>query len=219
MQIDRVKRDLVYHSFLHHDHPCHPEEQNIRARDKHICREVALHLVGVFGPAKCTNRPEARREPRVENIRVACKRFATRLFKRLCLCCSAVMGAFVIIPNWDLMAPPELTGDAPRLDIFQPVIICFLTTFRHDLDLAIAHSIQRRTDHFLSIDKPLICQHRLDHHFGAIAKRLHDGFVLDIGDKPGLGLAIFIFKRFRHHHGQTLGRDLLYNSLTRRKTV
>ena len=38
-------------------------------------------------------------------------------------------------------------------------------------------------------------------------------------ERPGLGLAIFIFKRFRHHHGQTLGRDLLYNSLTRRKTV
>ena len=39
------------------------------------------------------------------------------------------------------MAPPELTADAPVLDILQPVVIDFLPAFGEEADQAIFHGI------------------------------------------------------------------------------
>ena len=117
------------------------------------------------------------------------------------------------------MPPPELAGDAPRLDVFKPVVVCFLATLRHDLDLARTHGLERRANYFLGIHKPLIRQHRLDHHFGAVAERLHDRLVLDIGHKAGLALALLVLELFAHQHGEAFGCDLLDHLFARFKTV
>ena len=42
------------------------------------------------------------------------------------------------------MTPPQLSTDAPVLDVFKPPVVYFLKPFRHDLDVAIANSLQER---------------------------------------------------------------------------
>jgi hypothetical protein len=41
------------------------------------------------------------------------------------------------------MAPPQLARDAPVLDVFQPLVVGGRPVFRHELDLAAAHDVER----------------------------------------------------------------------------
>ena len=107
------------------------------------------------------------------------------------------------------MPPPQLARDAPRLDIFQPVVIDFFTALGDDFGPALAHGLQRRTNDFCGLNKPLIGKHRLDHHARAVAKGLHDRFVFNI--RHGFGdvfTGLFVGARNRGHHRQPLGGDI-----------
>ncbi len=89
------------------------------------------------------------------------------------------------------MAPPELAGDTPVLDVFEPLVIRGGPVFRHEPDLAVAHHIERGFGDRLARviralgrrlahgDEPLIREHRLQHHTGAVAARHHQLVRLD----------------------------------------
>ena len=66
------------------------------------------------------------------------------------------------IPNRYLMPPPELAGDAPRLDVLQPVEIGLFPVLRHEFRAPVPHRFQRRLGERRGVHKPLIGQHRLD---------------------------------------------------------
>ena len=57
--------------------------------------------------------------------------------------------------------------------------------FRQDFGIAIAHRINRRLHDLGGVHEPLIGQHRFDHHFRAVAKRLHDWLVFHVWHKNG----------------------------------
>ncbi len=95
------------------------------------------------------------------------------------------------------MAPPELTRNAPVLDVFQPLVIGGGPVFRHELNLALAHHVERDFGDraarmqraggsgLAHRDKPLVGQHRLDYHAGAVAARHHQLVRLDRVEQAG----------------------------------
>ena len=133
MQVDGIERHLIDHCQLHHHHPRHPEKQDVRAGDEirggekplqHIILRIGLRLAG---PAQSSDGPKTGGEPGVEHIGITgqlCAWASERL--RLCLGRGAILRAALIKPNRNLMAPPQLPRNAPRLNIFKPMKINFL---------------------------------------------------------------------------------------------
>ncbi len=99
----------------------------------------------------------------------------------------AVGGQVQPVPHGDLVAPPQLARDGPRLDVFQPVEIHLFMLFRQDAGAAVAHGVDGGLHDGGGVDEPLVGQHRLDHHARAVAKGLHDLLALDIGVAVGVG--------------------------------
>ena len=84
------------------------------------------------------------------------------------------------VPRRDLMAPPELARDAPRLDVLHPVEIGLLPVLRHERGLAVAHRVDGAHCERLGVDVPLVGEERLDHHGRAVAVRHHVRVRLDL---------------------------------------
>ena len=49
----------------------------------------------------------------------------------------------ITMPDRDTVPPPQLTADAPIMDIFHPVVINFLKAFRNDFDIAVLDCFER----------------------------------------------------------------------------
>ena len=65
----------------------------------------------------------------------------------------------------------------------------------------------------------MICQHRLDHHFGSVAEGLHDGFVFHQGHQPGDLLPLCVGDGLLGHHRQSFAGNILDNFLARFETI
>ena len=83
------------------------------------------------------------------------------------------------VPDWDAVAPPELTANAPVLDVFQPVQVGLRPAFRVELDDARRDGALGFIDLRVA-DEPLFAEARFDRHVGALGVA-HSIFV-------GLGL-------------------------------
>ena len=163
MQIDGVERHLVHHGQLHHHHPGDPEEEDIRPGHKDRGGEVFGQLRRGFWPAQGADRPKARGEPSVENVGVARQCLARRHGLSFSLIRRTVMVALGVIPHRNLVPPPQLAGNAPRLDILQPMVIGLLARLRDDLGRPRPHRLQRGFHDLCGVDEPLVSQHRLNH--------------------------------------------------------
>src|ERR1044072_2025356 len=111
VEIDRVVRRAAEKGVARHDHPRHPEEEDLGGGDEHVRRikggEIARLLVR---PAERGHRPEPGREPGVENILVLAHRTAAvwalgeilaagdHLLRRITV---------VAVPDGNAMSPPE----------------------------------------------------------------------------------------------------------------
>ena len=125
-----------------------------------VGRVVALHLRRLVGPAERRERPQRRGEPGVEHVLVALEeaRAAVRAFGDLV---GLFLGQHVVddvvgerlgqrlvlalgdehlvvrpVPGRDLVSPPDLARDAPRLDVLHPVEIRLLPVLRHEAGAA-----------------------------------------------------------------------------------
>ena len=235
MDIDGVEGLLVDHGILHHHHPGDPEEDDVETGDQHGGWEVFFKLGGLLGPAQRADGPEARGEPGVEHVGVAAQGFAGGHGLRRCLGRRAILIALIVEPNRDLMPPPQLARDAPWLDVLQPVEIHFAVLFRQDRDFTRTHSINSGLHDLVGCDEPLVGQHWLDHHLGAVAEGLHDllGFderheVLFLGAHlaafAGLDGGLFGGTAKARvgrlgHHGKALGGHVLHHALAGLETI
>ena len=68
------------------------------------------------------------------------------------------------------MAPPELTGNAPILDVIHPIEINLAHPLRDKLHRAITHDIDRGLCKRLHFDEPLLGNARLDRGVAAVAR-------------------------------------------------
>ena len=113
------------------------------------------------------------------------------------------------VPRRNLMAPPDLPGNAPRLDIVHPVEKGRFPLRRHEHGLAFAHRRDRRLRQRLGVDIPLIGEKRLEHRAGAVAVRHDMARRLDLVDEAARlkllddelsrGFATFAFQRIQHN--------------------
>ena len=101
------------------------------------------------------------------------------------------------VPCRDLVAPPELSRDAPGLNVLKPLEIDVAPVFGNELRLALTHSRHRGLRQGLGVDIPLIGQERLDDFVRAVAIGNLQDVWLDLVNE---------FKRFE------IGHDLLARS-------
>ena len=131
-----------------------------------------------------------------------------------------LVGQIEPVPDRDLVAPPELARDAPGLDVLEPVVIGLLARLGDDLGAPVAHRVEGGANDLLGIDEPLVGEHRLDDHLGAVAERLHDRLVLDEGL---IDLDLFAAFRIdlgdRVSHREPLGVDLFDHLFARLEPV
>src|SRR3982751_3314089 len=66
------------------------------------------------------------------------------------------------VPGRDAMAPPQLAGNAPGLDVLEPVEPRLRPAFGYDPDLALARRLDHRLHQRCGVDIPLVGQPRLD---------------------------------------------------------
>ena len=105
------------------DHPGHPEEDDVVAGDQHVGGVEIVQILGLLGPAQGGEGPQGGGEPGVQHVlvllRCACRRTSGS--------CAGVLpddghlAAVVAVPGGDLVAPPQLPGDAPVADVLHPV--------------------------------------------------------------------------------------------------
>ena len=75
------------------------------------------------------------------------------------------------VPGRDLVPPPQLARDAPRLDVAHPLEIGLVPVLRHEDRVAILHRGNGGLGQFGGIHIPLLGQPRLDHHVRSVAMR------------------------------------------------
>lgn len=115
-----------------------------------------------------------------------------RLFFAVCY----INVALFVIPSGDLVTPPQLARDAPVPDVVQPLVVGVDPVLGVEPDLARTHAFQRLLGDALAAvaglahcDEPLVGQHRLDHHAGAVAAR-HLQFVFVRLDEQAGGFEV-----------------------------
>ena len=67
------------------------------------------------------------------------------------------------------MSPPQLTGDTPVTDFFQPVEISLFEPFRYELQITLLYRLDGRLGQFFHCHEPLVRQHRFDDRMAAVA--------------------------------------------------
>ena len=142
-----------------------------------------FQLRSFIGPAQCAERHQCRRKPGVQYIVIALKR--TGVASRHSLAASIFLGAgnenfsVVAIPGRDLVAPPQLAGNTPVLNVVQPLVVGVHPLLGHKLHLALFHGINGFLSdafsrcvafgHFGHGHKPLVGQHGFNYHAGSVA--------------------------------------------------
>ena len=79
------------------------------------------------------------------------------------------VAALVAVPRGDLVAPPQLAGNAPVMHVFHPVDIGLGEALRHELDRAVVHDADGLLGKRLHLDEPLRGDEGLDVVVAAIA--------------------------------------------------
>ena len=170
MDEDVLEGDFLHEFAGHEHHAGDPEENDVIARDQDAGREELLNIRRLIGPAHSRERPESRAEPRIEDVRVAMDVFAMAV---LTFCdvfpADGRLAAVIAVPDRDLMAPPELTADAPVVDVFQPVIIGLDETVGDELRLAVFDGLEGGFSQGFHLDEPLLGDERFDCRLAARA--------------------------------------------------
>ena len=162
MDEHRVERDLLHMLAAGEDHARDPEEDDVVACDEHVRRVEVVQILRLVRPTERGERPERAGEPGVEHVALAADVLGVA---RLALAGVGAgdghMAAVAAVPHGDLMAPPELAGDAPVAHAVHPVEIRFGEAVRHELDLAVFHNADGFLRQRLHLHEPLVARKRL----------------------------------------------------------
>ena len=138
------------------DHPGHPEEDDIIAGDQHVGGIEVIQVGGVLRPAQGGEGPQSGGEPGVQHVRVPGEVGAAAVLADLRVLPGAGhLAAVGAVPHRDLVAPPELAGDAPVVDVLHPVQVGLGEPLRDELDLAVPDHPHGLPGQGLHLDEPL----------------------------------------------------------------
>ena len=147
-----------------HDHPRHPEVDDVPARDEDVAGVPRGELGRLIRPAERGVRPQRRREPGVEHVGRLLPPLALRLLDLHDV--RAVGGE----PDGQAVAPPELTRYAPGADRLHPVEVDLLHALRVEAHLLGLDDVDRRLGQLVHAAEPLQRDQRLDARAGALAE-------------------------------------------------
>ena len=97
--------------------------------------------------------------------------------------------AFLTVIGRYPVSPPQLSGDTPVADTFQPVEICLSEALRNKGKAAVLKGLNGRLSHLLHLYKPLLLHHGLYRGLAAVM----GSYVMGVGnhlDQQALGLQI-----------------------------
>ncbi len=149
----------------------------------------AVERNGEIRPAERCERPQPRRRPRVEHVLVAADDRLPGL--RMRAPDGQVLArrdgyAVLVVPDRDLVSPPELAADAPVAHVLEPVEVDLRPALRAEAQRPGLHRPDRRSGERLHLDEPLLADERLDDALAAVG----DGDVvlvgLDLGEEAHL---------------------------------
>ena len=148
-----------------------------------------LKLRGVVRPAEGREGPERGAEPGVEDVLILLKdnrAVEAVLAPYLLLAAADVDLSVIVVPGGDSVAPPELAGDAPVLDVSHPGEVHVLVLLRDEGDAAVLDCLDCRLGEGLRPYVPLAGEVRLDGHSAPVTVRLHHDVVLDLLEETKL---------------------------------
>ena len=158
----------------HHHHPRHPEVDDVAGRRQDLRGEVGAQLLGVLGPAQDGERPQRRREPGVEDVRVARPARSSRT-RAVPARSPGRWSRRAAVPHGQLVAPPELARDAPGADVVHPVEVDALAALGVEAHAAFADGRVGRASQLGHLAEPLQGDERLDAVAGALRSGRRSG--------------------------------------------
>ncbi len=165
--IDGFERDLVAEVKRRHDHPRHPEEDDVERRHEELRRVVGRQLRRLLRPAHDRERPQPRREPRVEHVLVLTEIDVAAvvvpcLLGRVGLGVGGERSIVRSVPDRNPVPPPQLARDAPVADVLHPVDVQLRPAIGDEPDAAVLHDLDRPLRQGLHPHEPLRRDQRLD---------------------------------------------------------
>ena len=171
MEQNCLERTLAHLLVAGENHPDNPEENNIIAGDQNIGRIEILQIFGLVRPAQCLERPECRGKPGIQCVRILMKLRAAALRADVrCLSRDDCLAAVITVPGGNSVSPPELSGDAPVLDIIRPVEVGLLHGVGNQRDLAVLDRLDRGLYQLVHLHEPLFLYHRLHRGTAAVMR-------------------------------------------------
>ena len=171
-----------------HDHPGNPEENDVETGDQYVGGVEFLEEFGLLRPAQGGEGPQARAEPGVQYVVVLLQHNVGTevvLGAHFGFVAAYIDLARLVVPGRNAVTPPQLTADAPILDVTHPREIHVFVLFRHELDAAIFHGGDGRFCQRLGGHVPLVGQPRLDHGARAVALRHLQAVVVNAHQQTG----------------------------------
>ena len=195
VDIDFFEGNFAVHAVHAHQHHARdPEEDDVKAGNEDVARIECFEIRRVFRPALGGERPQRRGKPGIKHVFILVQWqvggelvFGAR--RRFVF--GDVDVAVRVVPRRDAVTPPQLARDAPVLQVFHPVVVSVFPVFRHELDAAAAHRLNRRTGQFFhafgagEIDEPLVGEVGLDDHAAAVAVGAFQGVRFYFFQQPG----------------------------------
>ena len=127
-----MKGNLTGKFQSHHYHSSHPEEENIPGRTENRGGIEFFQFFCFFRPTKSSKGPEAGGEPGIQDILVLSEFcVATGGTGWRSIFSYSWFPTVLTIPDRQLVAPPELTGNTPIMNILHPLKVVFLPARRN----------------------------------------------------------------------------------------
>ena len=151
-----VERYFVHIFHTGEYHTNNPEEDDVIASDQCACRIEVFQIFCFIGPAQCGERPQRGAEPCIQSIFILMQFCAAAFFTFIRSCFAySNMTAFFTVVSRNTVAPPQLTGDTPVTDIFQPVHVYFTETIGNKTQFLLFIYFHSRFCQFVHAYKPL----------------------------------------------------------------
>ncbi len=174
---DVLKRHLVQEVQRAHDHAGDPQRDDVARGDERRRGMMALEQLRLLRPALRGEGPQLRAEPGVQHVLVLVHVVAVAVRALVHVVHARVLPAAVLaVEHGDAVAPPQLTADAPVLEVLHPGGVGLRPARGVEGDLAGVDGVERRPLELVDGDEPLLGQPRLQGGVATVA--VHDGVVV-----------------------------------------
>ena len=167
-----------------HDHPRHPEVEDVASGDHQVRGVEVAQVLGLLRPAERSERPEGGGEPGVEHVGVLLQAGAPALGAgRGRVHRDDDLAARLAGPDRDAMPPPDLPGDAPVPDVFEPVDGVAPEPVGDVGDLAPLQDGQGMVRQVAHAHEPLLHGQGLDDGLALVVARDHVLVIVDLDEE------------------------------------